>query len=196
MATQRHYFQGKLEWAQIFGFNRDKSGPDGAWESHGGATKITIWLDKDEQKKYKDSGIRLQYKKKYDEESDEWVTDIRDGCKALTFKRKWLEPRFEQYKSEPDVVRVDGTEWDPEEDGLVGNDSVGIVCVSSYDTQTGKGHRLEGIQVLEHVEYVSDKPVGQSMFQDRSGGAKPKADPKPKKEAPKKSAALDDEIPF
>ena len=193
MATQRHYFQGKLEWAKVFEFNRDKKGPNDSWVSHGGATTITVWLDKDEQKKYKDSGIRLQYKKKYDEESDEWVTDIRDGCKAVTFKRKWLEPRFESYKSEPEVTRVDGTDWDSEEDGLIGNDSVGIVCVASYDTQTGKGHRLEGVQVLEHVEFKSEGGSGGSMFQDRSGGAK--AEPKPKS-APKPKADLEDEIPF
>lgn len=43
--------------------------------------------------------------------------------------------------------------------GLIGNGSKAIVKISVYDTRMGKGTRLEGLTVLDLVEYESGMPT-------------------------------------
>lgn len=196
MAATKLYLQGEIEWAKVFEQNRDKRGPNGAWEDRGGACTIVLWLDKENQKKFNESGSRMSYQKAKDDTGAYEVKVDDQGRKALQLRRYWINEKFPNYGGAPEVNRIDGTEWDLEEDGLIGNGSVGIVCATIYDTATGKGTRLEGVQVLEHVEFKSEGGSGGGMFQDRSGGAK-KEGKTPPKPAPAKTAAdLDDEIPF
>jgi hypothetical protein len=64
------------------------------------------------------------------------------------------------------------TEWNPPKltlngepfDDLVGNMSKGEVIISVYDTDMGKGHRLESVNVTDLVRYErpSDNEEGNS----------------------------------
>ena len=148
MAATKLYLQGEIEWAKVFEENRDKRGPNGAWEDRDGACTVVLWLDKENQKKFNESGSRISFQKAKDETGAYEVKVDDKGRKALQLRRYWTNEKFPNYGGAPDVRRIDGTEWDLEEDGLVGNGSVGIACVTIYDTNTGKGTRLEGLQVL------------------------------------------------
>lgn len=197
MASKRYYIPAELEWAKVFEVNRDKTGPDGVWAENGGACTVTAWLDEEAQKIYKSSGSRIAYMKKYDAKEGEKVT-LKDskGRKAIQFRRFFIHNQFPEFGGAPQVVHADGTPWDINEDGLIGNGSVGIVCFTVYDTKSGPGCRLEGLQILEHVPYESDKEyVPTAMFSARTTEEKPKAT-KPKKAPVAATADLDDDIPF
>jgi hypothetical protein len=198
MASKRYYITAELEWAKVFEVNRDKTGPDGVWAENGGACTVTAWLDEEAQKIYKSSGSRIAYMKKYDAKEGEKVT-LKDskGRKAIQFRRFFTHNQFPEFGGAPQVVHADGTPWDINEDGLIGNGSVGIVCFTVYDTKSGPGCRLEGIQILEHIPYESDKEyVPAAMFSARTTTEeKPKAT-KPKKAPVAATADLDDELPF
>ena len=53
----------------------------------------------------------------------------------------------------PVVVKSDGTKWDMDVDGLIGNGSTVAVTLSVYDTRRKSivGTRLDRVKVLEHV---------------------------------------------
>ena len=91
----------------------------------------------------------------------------------------------------PIVVKADGSPWDYDEDGPIGNGSLVEVILSVYDTSRKSivGTRLDKVKVLEHKEYNPDEDEEEE-----------EAAPPPKttaKAAPAKKAVIeDDEIPF
>lgn len=191
MASKRYYITAHIDWAKVFEQNRDKTGPNNAWEDRGGACTVVAWLDEEAQKIFKDSGSRMTYQKKYDEAEGEKIT-LKDakGRKAIQFRRYWTHPLYPELGGAPNVVHADGTPWDIKEDGLIGNGSVAIICFTVYDTKTGPGTRLEGLQIIEHVPYESDKEYEEpTMFKPRE--EKPKT-----KQQTKSKPALEDDIPF
>jgi hypothetical protein len=109
-----------------------------------------------------------------------------DGMTRVRFTRKWTE---EYGGGEPTVVKADGTKWDYDEDGPIGNGSTVEVTLSVYDTsrKTIVGTRLDKVKVLEHKAY---NPDGDD---DEEEEVKPVA--KVKAKAPAKME-LEDEIPF
>ena len=137
--------KGEFLYPKVFEQTRDLKGPDGVWEEYGGKTTITVLLDADEVKKLVDSGSGKQ------------VTKLSDDGRAMVrFDRPWTHGKFPQYGGAPAVVKADGrTRWDIDEDGLIGNGSQGVVHLTTYDSKGRVGTRLEGVQVLEHVPYVS-----------------------------------------
>lgn len=190
MASKRYYITAHIDWAKVFEQNRDKTGPNGAWEDRGGACTVVAWLDEDAQKTFKESGSRLTYMKKYDEKEGEKVTLKNDkGHKAIQFRR-YFQHHIEGLGGAPEVVHADGTPWDIDEDGLIGNGSKAIVCFTVYDTKTGPGTRLEGVQILEHISYESDKEYNPSLFRSREETSDKPKDTKEKK------PVLEDDIPF
>ena len=92
-------------------------------------------------------------------------------------------------------------EWNLEEDGLIGNGSKCRVLVAVYDAGRLKGTRLEAVQVVDHIPYVSEgggQPTGGGLngfFKDLTAETKaaPSAPVKAKKAA---AAVAEDEIPF
>ena len=58
----------------------------------------------------------------------------------------------------PTVLKSDGTKWDMDIDGLIGNGSIVAVTLSVYDTSRKSivGTRLDRVKVLEHVKPPSD----------------------------------------
>lgn len=140
----------EVEWAKVFGFNRDKSGPDGVWEETEGRTSVVAMLSQAQFKHLKSIGVQKQAKNVDDE-----------GRIKVQFTRKWID-KFPNWGGAPRVLNADGSEFNTEEQGLIGNGTKAIVFVSVYQAGKHVGTRLEGLQVLDLVEYVSDKPATES----------------------------------
>ena len=141
MATELLTLEGTLNWAKVFEVNRDKA--DFHTESNGACT-VDLVMEKEEFDKIAASGARLSGKP-----TDEGI--------MVKFKRKFEHPNIAEFGGAPKVADADGKLWDIDEKGLIGNGSKGRVFVVVYDSKFGKGTRLEGVQVMEHVVYESDK---------------------------------------
>lgn len=187
MATTNLELEGIIEWPKLFEFNRDFPEFD---KTSNGRYTLNIILDDDNVKKLKESGCRKSLK-----------TDPQGRGMVFSPIRKHEDSAGEWAGGPPVVGGPDGTVWDVDRDGLIGNGSTGRVMISLYDTPSGKGHRLMAVQVVDHVEYISDSDgsgpstgVG-GFFKDLTA-TKPKS-ASPKQKAKKVSEALnDDEIPF
>jgi hypothetical protein len=59
------------------------------------------------------------------------------------------------------VVKADGSEWDYDVDGTIGNGSTVEVIVSVYDTKMKSivGTRLDKVKVLKLVKYIPPDDV-------------------------------------
>jgi hypothetical protein len=181
-----------FNWAKVFPQNMDKTGPDGVYESHDGAYTVDLLLDEKEFKKLSDAGSQKEGK------------PTEDGLYKVKVIRKHTAPYT--YGGAPQVAHVDGTPWDIDEDGLIGNGSSGIAYVSVYQVKGRFGTRLDGIQILNKVEYESDDDGSHSGFRipdltkgesgQKEAAKTPQAPVKPTKEPAKKPALMDDEIPF
>jgi len=137
----------EIEWAKVFGFNRDKTGPDGVWEETEGRTSVVAKLTQEQFKYLKSLGVQKQAK------------DVDDqGRIKVQFTRKWVD-KFPNWGGAPRVLNADGSDFNPDEQGLIGNGTKAIVFISVYQAGKLVGTRLEGLQVLDLVEYVSDKPA-------------------------------------
>lgn len=174
MASTQFKVKGTLEWAKLFEANRDKA----EWtKDTDGQYKVTVVMDKDMAEQLKKSGCR----KKITEE---------DGKYRVTFSRPH-KAKYDWQGGPPVVADITGKLWNLEDKGLIGNGSTGIVNIDLYDGgPLGKGTRLLGVQVIDHVVYESDGGPSQprSMFEDLSGGSAATASPS--------SPEQQDSIPF
>lgn len=127
MANEFLYLRGKAKWAQLFK-------PDQEYDNF----KINMYLDDSSWALFDEAQLQLEPK------TDE------DG-KYVVFRR----PNYKQMKKElvhfgaPKVVDKDGAPFIE----TVGNGSEVVIKVLVYDSKKGKGHRLEAVQVIEHVPY-------------------------------------------
>lgn len=138
MATETIYITGTAMWAKLFERNRDRGSYH---EDTDGITCVDLILEKEELDKLKASGSQLKPR----------VTD--EGL-VIKFKRPWVHASISEFGGMAQVVDKDGNDWD---DGVsIGNGSTLEVAVDVYDTQKGKGTRLTGVKVLEHVEFEGD----------------------------------------
>tara|TARA_B110000211_G_scaffold201258_1_gene232720 strand:+ start:4289 stop:4822 length:534 start_codon:yes stop_codon:yes gene_type:complete len=146
MATRIVKLTGIAEWAKVFEDNRDMQGYDGVYESCNGACTIDVILDEDNLMKLKAS--RSIKKGKPDPEG---------RGHTVRFVRKFDggQPRN---SGAPVVLKSDGTVWDYNEDGTIGNGSTVEVTLSVYDTRMANivGTRLDKVKVIDYVEYVQD----------------------------------------
>lgn len=182
--TKRIEVRGKAQWAKVFEQNRDMTGPDGAYESHGGACTVDALLDEDNLQLLVDAGSQTAINTKKDNKVNE------DGLYIMKLKRKWDAPYT--YGGAPVVRHADGvTNWDIDEDGLIGNGSECVFHVSVYTVKGRVGTRLDALQVIDHIPYESDYVPGPKM---RNYAKETPA--KPAKENKKVSTIDDDEIPF
>lgn len=176
MGTRKVKLTGLGYWAKVFEDNRDKTGFEDALVEIGGQTTIDMDLDSEQMEKLKKSKSMKRGSNSPD----------NDGLTRVRFTRKWTE----QYGGgEPSVVKADGTKWDYEEDGPIGNGSTVEVTLSVYDTSRKSivGTRLEKVKVIEHKAYNPDA--------DEEEEAPPPKAAAPKAKAPVKEE-LEDEIPF
>jgi len=168
---------GILEWARVFESNRDRA----EWtEETDGAYKVTVLMDKDMADKLKAAGCR----KKITEEN---------GKFRVTFGRPH-KAKFDWQGGAPFVADVAGKPWNMETMGLIGNGSEGIVKIDLYDGgPLGKGTRLLGVQVVNHVVYESEGGSSHpsSMFTDLSGESAGTTSP-----PPSSPSVPEDSIPF
>jgi hypothetical protein len=174
MGTRKVKLTGYAYWAKVFEDNRDKTGFENALVEIGGQTTIDMDLDAENMDKLKKSKSMKRGSPSND----------NDGMTRVRFTRKWTE---EYGGGEPTVVKADGTKWDYDEDGPIGNGSTVEVVLSVYDTSRKAivGTRLDKVKVLEHKAY---NPDGDD---DEEEEVKPAA----KAKAPAKME-LEDEIPF
>jgi hypothetical protein len=174
MGTRKVKLTGYAYWAKVFEDNRDKTGFENALVEIGGQTTIDMDLDNESMEKLK----RSKSMKRGSPSND------NDGMTRVRFTRKWTE---EYGGGEPTVVKADGTKWDYDEDGPIGNGSTVEVVLSVYDTSRKAivGTRLDKVKVLEHKAYNPDGDDDEE--EEVKPVAKAKASAK---------MELEDEIPF
>ena len=146
MATRKVVLTGIAEWAKVFEDNRDLKGFEGAYEEFDGACTIDMILDKENMDRLSAS----RSMKKGSPDAEGRGTRVR-------FVRKFNTGR-DWDSGSPVVVKSDGTTWDMDVDGLIGNGSTVAVTLSVYDTSRKSivGTRLDRVKVLEHVKPPSD----------------------------------------
>lgn len=177
MGTRKVKLTGRGYWAKVFEDNRDLTGYEDALKDSGGQCTIDVDLDSIQLEKLQRSKSMLKGKP---------TEEV--GITRVRFKRKWTDFIG---GGAPVVVKADGTTWDYDEDGTIGNGSLVEVVLSVYDTSRKAivGTRLDKVKVVEHVEYNPDD--------DEEEEAPPPAKATAPKFVPKKVAVLeDDEIPF
>ena len=141
MATRKVVLTGIAEWAKVFEDNRDLKGFEGAYEEFDGACTIDMILDKENMDRLSAS----RSMKKGSPDAEGRGTRVR-------FVRKFNTGR-DWDSGSPTVLKSDGTKWDMDIDGLIGNGSIVAVTLSVYDTSRKSivGTRLDRVKVLEHV---------------------------------------------
>ena len=146
MATRKVVLTGIAEWAKVFEDNRDMKGFEGAYEEFDGACTIDMILDKENM----DRLIASKSMKKGSPDAEGRGTRVR-------FVRKFNTGR-DWDSGSPTVLKSDGTKWDMDVDGLIGNGSTVAVTLSFYDKSRKSivGTRLDRVKVLEHVKPPSD----------------------------------------
>lgn len=202
-----------LEWAKVFPENKDTVGANNALVGTGGAYSVDAIISKDVYQQLEDAGS--QKKPLIKNKDGKWLgeknwrskeqgisfIDAFDNATEVKVKLVRKHDAPFTYGGPPQVAHVDGTPWDIKTDGLIGNNSKGILYVSVYEVGELKGTRLDGVQVIDHVSYESDYQP------DNSGGggfripnrAVTKEEAKPAVKAKAKQLAkvdIDDEIPF
>ena len=143
MATRKVVLTGIGEWAKVFEDNRDMKGFEGAWEEFNGACTIDMILDDENMQILRNS----KSMKKGTPDPEGRGTRVRLIRKFET-ARDWDS-------GAPVVTKSDGSKWNYEEDGTIGNGSTVQVTLSVYDTSRKGivGTRLDRIKVINHVEY-------------------------------------------
>lgn len=193
MATKYITLKGKFKWAKLYE-------PD---EFSGDRRYITNFYPHDggEWEKYNKSGLQLKVK---EDEDGKFIT-LRRGVKRLFgddvvfFSPPEITGAVNvQYKnSKGEVVRsYKKGDDEPTRDGeavIIANGSMGLVNIAVYDTQKGKGHRLENVKILDLVSMPDlDGPPD---FEDEP---KSKDEPKkePEKSDKKEKEELNDDLPW
>ena len=181
MATRKVKLTGIGYWAKCFEDNRDLTGFENALKDAGGQCTIDVDLDAESMAKLAKSKSMLKGK---DSPDNEGLTRVR-------FKRKWEEAYA---GGAPKVVKADGTIWDYDEDGSIGNGSTVEVILNVYDTSRKNiiGTRLEKVKVTNHVEYNPDEDEEEEEAPPPKASAKSTTKPAPKNY----KVEDDDEIPF
>lgn len=141
--TQFIDLEGTAYWARVFEDNRDMTGykpsPDveGPYEACEGAYTVDLYLEPDQADKLKKAGSAKK-------------GSIDENGFKVRLIRKHIGP-FKDASGPPKVMKEDGSVWDFEEDGPIGNGSKVKARVSVYPTKMVPGTRLESLKVVEHV---------------------------------------------
>jgi hypothetical protein len=168
---------GKAFWARVYEGNHDEYGGKEQY-------KITIAPNDEGWVKFNKSGLTLKPKPVGD-----------DDELSVTFRRD-VQPKKGVDKNGkawsmgggvPQVVDGDGDEFTK----LIGNGSVVEVAIDVYTIKAGpmkgkKGHRLDGVKVLEHIAYEAPDEDDESdsdvpFEQEEPAKEEPKAGTKPAK---------------
>ena len=163
MATTEYTFKGKCNWAKVFEDNRDMMEWDdttssfSAPSSCGGMYSLELEMDPDDYKVLKKSGSLAAKFSKYDDEGNDLVR----------FKRKHeamgKAGLMDWASGPPKIMKEDGSKWDMETDGEIGNGSEVKIKVVVYTTSYSPGTRLESIKVLKHVPVGSRSDLEEAL---------------------------------
>lgn len=182
MGTRKVKLTGYGYWGKVFEANRDLTGFEDALKDSGGQCTIDVDLDGTQLEKLQRSKSMLRGR----------PSDDIPGHTRIKFKRKWTE---NYGGGVPTVVKADGSPWDYDEDGPIGNGSTVEVTLSVYDTSRKSivGTRLEKVKVVVHKEYNPDEDdEDEEVPEPKVAPAKAAAKPAVKKP----TVDYDDEIPF
>ena len=158
MATRIVKVTGIAEWAKVFAQNRDLYGykptekAEGSYEKYNGACTINMILDDTEIAKLQAAKFPRIAK-----------PDPEGRGVIVKFDRKF-DTGYDWSSGAPTVTKPDGTAWDYNSDGTIGNGSVVEATVAIYDIEKygSIGSRLESLQVLNHVQYIQPQDDGAS----------------------------------
>lgn len=143
MSAELFEVEGTALWAKLFERNKDRNED---FHGPGGGYTVDVVLEKDQLDIVTKSGSRLKPKM------------VEEGI-AIGFKRRHTHPAgIEELGGPPRVADADKNLWDDSVN--IGNGSKVRVYFSVYDTKMGKGTRLEGVQVLDLVEYEGSEGGG------------------------------------
>lgn len=139
--------------------------------------KAGIYLDDENLQKYKNSGIQVSIK---EDENGKYVVLSRDEVKMINKNLVYFTPPYIKNKdtsyrvhytnNNGEMVRQYSDAKDKDkiqrigEPFMIGNGSLIELNVCIFDTKTkGKGHRLEGIRIIDLIEYVpkAQEPVSE-----------------------------------
>lgn len=146
MATRKVKLSGIAEWAKVFTQNRDMEGFDGVYKDHGGACTIDVIMDEDSLAALKASRSMKK-----------GSPDPQGRGTKVKFIRKYDTGR-DWDSGAPIVTWADGSSYDLDSDGPIGNGSTVEVELSVYDTSRPNivGTRLDKVTVVDKVDYIRD----------------------------------------
>jgi hypothetical protein len=172
MATTKLILNGTLYWAKVFEFNRVmkdhlgdliKSKPTNmVSDEDAGRYEIEIRLSKEEATKIARAGARQ--KPKMDKETG-FPKEFDEGY-AYRFTRFHVVPKAAPAGGQPQIEFRDGTKFDPELHGLIGNGTTGSleVRVDKFEIKNREGKTeqaaravLQKVIIDSLVEYWPDK---------------------------------------
>lgn len=146
MATKKWEATGSFKWAKVFASN-----PDAEYEKY----SVSFYPDDAGMKVINKSGVQLKHRT--DDEGKTYLNFSR----PLTGKEEWQG-------GPPTVFRPNGSKWNEDEDGYIGNESTGVLFFDTYDSRNGIGSRMNALQVINHV--VFEKSGGGLNVRDYTAG--------------------------
>lgn len=141
MANQIYYFRGVAKWAKVHE-------PDKKFNVY----TLDLYLDEPSWAAFKDSGLQLKVR---DSEDGEYIKLRRDAERIIAGDVVQIGP--------PDVYLLKDGEKE-KITSLIGNGSQVVCKVVVYDTDRGKGHRLEAMGVENLVEYEGATVMTEEEF--------------------------------
>ena len=134
---------GIAQWAKVFEENRDLDGYQGQWRDTDGRCTIEMILDQDNTDRVKASGCMSAGK-----------DDPEGRGRAFKFTRKFETPN-DWDGGAPAVYKPDGTAWNFDSDGPIGNGSEVLVELDIYKNKqySTVTTRLERVKVMKHVSF-------------------------------------------
>jgi hypothetical protein len=140
MASELIDVTGVARYPKLTEATRDQGstkGENGAKYDYAPATTVDLVLDQEELVKVTRANPGVK----------PGVTE--DGL-VVKFRRTWDNSVNPAWGGAPTIKDGDGNLWNTEK--LIGNGSKLRIAAEVYDTKFGKGMRMLGVQVLEHVE--------------------------------------------
>jgi hypothetical protein len=146
MATRKVKLTGIAEWAKVFESNRDMEGFDGVYRDHDGACTIDLIMDDDNL-----ATLRASRSMK------RGSADPQGRGTKVKFIRKFNTGK-DWDSGAPIVTWADGSPYNLDTDGSIGNGSTVEIELSVYDTSRPNivGTRLDKVIVVDKVDYVRD----------------------------------------
>lgn len=152
----KYYFKGTVKWAKVYDTPKDETftTKKGKKVNKKAAWSLDLYMDEQSMAAYKKSGIQRTVRT--DEDGEEFVSFDR----PLVYKDK--ETGEDRNRKPPMILDAENNEF--VSDDRIGNGSEVTLSVDVYDTQVGKGCRLEAIRIENFIpfkkqEVSEDTPI-------------------------------------